>query len=336
MAYEQVLAVLTQAGGGWVSGEDLSRQLGVSRTAVWKQIEGLRAAGYVMEAQPRLGYRLVGRPDAVTRREILPGLSTRRLGQVIEYRESVGSTNDLAKEMARAGAPEGLAVIADEQTAGKGRLGRAWTTPRGSALAISLVLRPELPPYDAPRITLVAAVAVAEAVRTVTGLPVGIKWPNDLLIEGRKVCGILTEMDADMERINFVVCGMGLNVNLTQEQFPPEVRETATSLMAALGGKPVARALLAREILARFEAAYDDLVAGRFEAVLEGWRRLSVTLGQEVRVISVTGAPTIYGTALDVDPDGALVVRTREGVTTRVVAGEVSLRPAGAEGAAAP
>jgi BirA family biotin operon repressor/biotin-[acetyl-CoA-carboxylase] ligase len=326
---DAVLAVLRAGAGQWVSGAELSRSLGVSRTAVWKQIEALRAAGYEVEALPRLGYRLLTSPDAVTPAEVAPGLTTRAFGRSIEYRESVGSTNDLAKQLARGGAPEGFLVIADEQTAGKGRLGRAWTTPKGSALAMSLVLRPPLPPYEAPRITLVAAVAVAEAVREVTGLPVGIKWPNDLQLNGRKFCGILTEMEAEMERVAFVVCGMGLNVNLPRTALPAEFRESATSLMAELGGAPVARARLVQAVMARFESAYSDLIGGRFAAVLERWRALSVTLGQPVRVLSVTGAPTLEGVAEEVDDEGALLVReSASGKLHRVLAGEVSLRPA--------
>jgi BirA family transcriptional regulator, biotin operon repressor / biotin---[acetyl-CoA-carboxylase] ligase len=324
---DAVLTVLRQAGSGWVSGEALSHSLGVSRTAIWKQIEGLRSAGYVLEAQPRLGYRLLTAPDAVTPAEVLPGLATRRFGRQVEYRPSVGSTNDLAKQLARAGASEGLLVLADEQTAGKGRLGRSWSTPPGSALAMTLVLRPALPPYHAPRITLVAAVAVAEAVRAETGLPAGIKWPNDLQVGGRKLCGILTEMEAEMERIAFVVCGMGLNVNLAREAMPPEFRESATSLMAELG-RPVARAPLVRAIMARFEEAYDQLLSGRLGQVLDRWRELSVTLGRQVAVLSVTGAPTVDGIAEDLDADGALLVReSGTGTLHRVMAGEVTLRP---------
>lgn len=324
--HSQLLAALRAAGEEWVSGEELSRRLGISRTAIWKQMQSLRERGYVVEAQPRLGYRLVGAPDAVTPDELLPGMTTRRFGRHIEYRPTVGSTNDVAKELARAGAPEGLVVIADEQTTGRGRLGRAWSTPRGSALAVSLVLRPSLPPYEAPRITLVAAVAVAEAVRAVTGLPAGIKWPNDIQIGGRKLCGILTEMEAEMERVSFVVCGVGLNVNIPREQFPLELRETATSLMAELG-RPVARAPLLQAMMARLEEGYDQLLAGRFAAVLDRWRALSVTLGQPVRVLAVAGGADLEGTAEDVDQDGALLVRTANGERRRVLAGDVSLRP---------
>lgn len=325
---DAVLNVLRQAGGRWVSGEELSQSLGVSRTAVWKLIEGLRAAGYVLEAQPRHGYRLLSSPDAVTAAEVLPGLTTRNFGRQLEYRESVGSTNDLAKQMARAGAPEGLLVVADEQTAGKGRLGRAWTTPKGSALAMSLILRPQLPPVHAPRITLVAAVAVAEAVREVTGLEAGIKWPNDLQIAGRKFCGILTEMEAEIERVSFVVCGMGMNVNLPPDALPEEFRASATSLLAELGA-PVARVALVQAVMARFESAYGDLISGRFDAVLDRWRALSITLGQPVRVLSVTGEPALEGVAEAVDEEGALLVReSASGKLRRVLAGEVSLRPA--------
>lgn len=324
MTQDRLLARLIQAGSDWISGEALSRELSISRTAIWKQIEALRAAGYVISAQTRLGYRLVSTPDAITPREVLPGLNSTRFGHQMEYRESVGSTNDLAKELARAGAPEGLAVFADEQVAGKGRLGRAWTTPRGSALAMTLVLRPDLPPYQAPRITLVAAVAVAEAVRQVTGLPAEIKWPNDLQLGGRKFCGILTEMEAEVERVLFLVCGVGMNVNLDAALLPETVRETATSLMAE-GGSPVSRAPLARAILERFESVYDELLAGHFDWVLDRWRGMSNTLGREVRVQSVIGAPTLWGVAEDVDPDGALLVRDPNGQVHRVVAGEVTL-----------
>lgn len=326
MTHERILEALQAAGENWVSGEQLSRDLGVSRTAIWKQIEALRAAGYTLQAQTRLGYRLKGSPDRLSPSEILPGLAAKRLGRQVEYRHQVGSTNDLAKQLALGGAPEGLLVITEEQIAGKGRLGRAWTTPPGTAIAMTLVLRPDLPPYQAPRVTLVAAVAVAEAVKQVTGLGVGIKWPNDLQLEGRKFCGILTEMEADMDRIAFIVCGIGLNVNMAQGELPGEFRQSATSLRAE-AGRPFRRAPLVQAILARFESAYAELAVGRFDAVLDRWRRLSVTLGKQVVVSSVTGSPALAGVAEEVDADGALLVRTPDGGLHRVLAGEVSLRP---------
>lgn len=324
----ELLALLTAAGDGWVSGAEISRQLGVSRTAIWKHIEALRALGYEVEAAPRKGYRLVARPDLLTPEEVLAGLTTRRLGRAVEYRETVGSTNDLAKALARQGAPEGLLVLAEEQTAGKGRLGRAWSTPHGAAIAMSLVLRPDLPPHAAPRITLAAAVAVTEAVREAAGVAAGIKWPNDVQVGGRKLCGILTEMEAEMDRVAFVVLGIGLNVTLGRAQMDPAFRETATSL-ALEGARPVRRAALVQAILARFEAAYDALLGGRFDQVLDRWRTFSVTLGQPVRVLGLDGQVSLEGVAEGVDEDGALLVRDGAGRVHRVVSGEVSLRPGG-------
>jgi len=311
--------------GEWVSGEAISQRLGVSRTAIWKQVEALRSAGYGVEASPRKGYRLTARPDSVTAEEILPGLTTERMGRWIEHRETVGSTNELAKQLARAGAPEGQLVLADEQTAGKGRLGRVWSTPKGSSLAMSLVLRPDLPPYHAPRITLAAAVAVCEAVRAVTGLPVGIKWPNDLQVNSRKLCGILTEMEAEIDRVAFVVLGIGLNVHLTREEMDPAFRESATSL--AMEGVAVRRAVLVRAILAQFEPVYADLVTGHFPRILDRWRAFSVTLGASVRTLDVSGEVRVEGVAEGVDEEGALLVRDDSGRSHRVLSGELSLRP---------
>lgn len=321
----ELLSLLSAAEGGWVSGAEISRQLGVSRTAIWKHVMALRTQGYQVEAAPRRGYRLVFRPDLLTPEEVLAGLATRRLGRLVEYRETVGSTNDLAKEMARHGAPEGLLVLADQQTAGKGRLGRSWATPPGAAIAMSLVLRPDLAPHEAPRITLAAAVAVARAVREVAGLAAGIKWPNDVQVGGRKLCGILTEMEAEMDRIAFVVLGIGLNVTLRREQMDPAFRDTATSL-ALEGAAEVRRAALVQAILARFEGAYDHLLGGRFSVVLDQWRALSVTLGQAVRVLGLDGQVTVEGVAEAVDEEGALLVRDGAGEVHRVLSGEVSLR----------
>ena len=326
-AASDLLALFAAAEGGWVSGEAISRSLGVSRTAVWKQVEALRSLGYQVEAAPRKGYRLVVRPDLIRPEEVRTGLAARRLGRVIEYRPTVGSTNDLAKELARQGAPEGLLVLADQQTAGKGRLGRAWSTPPGAAIAMSLVLRPDLPLHQAPRITLAAAVAVAEAVREVADLAAGIKWPNDVLLRGRKLCGILTEMEAEMDRVSFVVVGIGVNVGLRREEMDPAFRETATSL-AEEGAVGVRRAALVQAILARLEQSCDDLLAGRFPQVLDRWRALSVTLGQPVRVLGVDGLAVLEGVAEQVDEDGALLVRDYGGRVHRVFSGEVSLRPA--------
>lgn len=322
-----VLNALRSRPGEYLSGEELARSLGLSRTAVWKHIDALRQQGYAVEAVPRLGYRLAAIPDLVTPDEVFRGLDTRVLGRWIEYRESVGSTNELAKQLARQGAPEGLVVLANEQTAGKGRLGRGWASPPGVGIWMSVVLRPEIPPYETPRLTLAAAVAVAHAIRQVAGVEAGIKWPNDIVHGGRKLCGILTELEAEWERVAFAVVGIGINVNTAPEQFPAELQPAASSLAIA-GGRPVRRAPLVQAILTELETQYDRLRGGRFEQVLTDWRRLSVTLGQRVRVLPFAdGELPLAGMAEDVDRDGALLVRLPTGELRRVLAGEVSLRP---------
>lgn len=325
---DAVLKLLREQAGAYLSGEEVAARLQVSRTAIWKQIAALRAEGYEIESSPRLGYRLLSEPDSVTPAAVQRGLSTRSLGRLIEYLPRVTSTNEVAKEQARAGAPEGLVVLAEEQTGGKGRLGRSWVSPPGVGLWMTAVLRPPLPPVEVPRLTLVAAAAVAAAIRSAAGLPVGIKWPNDIVHRDRKLCGILTEMEADMERVHFAVVGIGINANLPAEAFPPDLAEVATSLRLEVG-RPVDRAALARAVLQELERGYDALLSGRFATeVLPRWRQYTVTLGRQVRVTPVApGQPTLTGLARDVAEDGALILELPDGRLERVVAGEVSLRP---------
>lgn len=325
---EDILRVLSEQGGGYVSGQDLARRLGVSRTAVHKHIAALRAAGYQIESVPRLGHRLLVTPDRVTPAEVRLGLTTAVMGRLVEYRPSVTSTNDLAKELARAGAPEGLLAIAEEQVRGKGRLGRAWVSPPGVGVWMSVVLRPPLAPHEAAPLTLCAAVAVAEAIRATTGVPAGIRWPSDIVVGERKVCGILTELEAEWDRIEFAVVGIGINVNTPPDAFPPDLAMTATSLLAVTGS-PVPRAPLVRAVLTRLEAAYREILAGHLDALFARWREYSVTLGRTVRIRPVAaGQPDLIGVAEEIDPAGALVVRLPDGGRRRVLAGDVNGWPA--------
>lgn len=320
---EKILAMLKAHKDGCLSGEEISRKLHVSRTAVWKHIGALREEGYTVESQPRLGYRLLGVPDLLLPQEVREGLSTYLLGAKIHYLPTVDSTNRLARELAAAGELDGTVVLAEEQTAGRGRLGRSWNSPAGGVW-LSLLLRPRVVPQKAQLFTLLAAVAASEATETVAGVRCGIKWPNDLLLSGKKVAGILTEISAEMERVNFLILGLGINLNVPQGAFAPEVSHQATSILAHTG-RTVSRAAWVRAFLSIFEQDYLSAEVNGFTGILDRWRSYSVTLGQEIQ-LRVTGRETVEGAALDIDGDGGLIVLTAKGKET-FVAGEVTLLP---------
>ena len=301
-----------------ISGERLAAQLGVSRAAVWKRIHRLKARGYGIEGSPRRGYRLLAIPDKLLPEEVLQGLKTRLFTGPVHHFETLDSTNDLAKALAAQGAPEGTVVVAEAQTGGRGRLGREWNSPPGVGLYVSLVLRPMLPPMELPQITLTTAVAVVRAVRRVAGVAPGIKWPNDLLFNGKKLGGILTEMETESDRIRHVVVGLGLNVN--NPEFPPELAATATSLTLAAGGV-FSRVNLLQAWLEEFEELYGRFLNQGFPEILEEWKDSTVTLGRAVTVRQ--GPREISGHALDVAPDGALILRIANGETVRVTSGEI-------------
>ena len=311
----QVLRGATNA----ISGEYLAAQLGLSRAAVWKRVHRLTAQGYVIEGSPRRGYRLLAVPDKLLPEEVLQGLKARLFKGPVHHFETLDSTNHLAKELAAQGAPEGTVVVAEAQTGGRGRLGREWNSPPGVGLYVSLVLRPMLPPMELPQITLTTAVAVVRAVHRVTGLAPGIKWPNDLLLNGKKLGGILTEMETESDRIRHVVVGLGLNVN--NPGFPPELAATATSLTLTVGGA-FSRVHLLQAWLEEFEELYGRFLNQRFPEILEEWKNSAVTLGKMVTVRQ--GPREISGQAMDVAPDGALLLRTANGEMVRVTSGEIT------------
>ncbi len=317
---ELVLGFLAEAGDEFVSGEAISDKLGLSRAAVWKHVNALRAQGYRIDAVPARGYRLMEIPDRLGELELRPLLNTHDLGQVLHWFEEVGSTNDIAKRLADDGAAHGEVVVAEAQTAGRGRRGRVWASPTGRNLTLSIILRPDLPPSRAPELTLVASVALCQAVRQ-AGVPAGIKWPNDLLAHGRKLAGILTELAAEPDRVQWAVLGIGVNVNVRAEEFPAELRDIATSL-AMERGELVPRALFAAAVLSSLEEWLDRHAEDGFPPVREAWRAMSITLGREVRVRA--SDRDLEGVAEDVDEAGALLVRTPAGLE-RVLAGDVEL-----------
>jgi BirA family biotin operon repressor/biotin-[acetyl-CoA-carboxylase] ligase len=307
--------------GEWRSGAALARDLGISRAAIWKRVLRLRELGYDIEAVAGRGYRLQGSPDRLLPREIARHVDPGPIDFAIVHRDELDSTNALAAALAREGAPEGTAVVAEMQTAGRGRLGRSWCSPPGRNLYLSLVLRPPLPPTAVPQITLMAAVSVVRAVEELSSEPPGIKWPNDVQLGGRKVSGILTELEAEAERVRFVVLGIGVNLNMTKEDLPRDLRETATSLRMA-SGRPVDRGRFTGRLLSHLARDYETFLRSGFGPLRPEYERSHVLAGRRVQV---SGASSVSGTVRGVAADGALLVDTGKRVE-RVVAGEVTLR----------
>lgn len=304
----------------------MARRLGCSRAAVQKHVAALRRRGYQIAARRAEGYRLVAGPDRLSPAE----LSSRLTGtwRRVEWFETIDSTQRIARELARDGAPEGTVVVAETQTAGRGRLGRSWHSPPGLNLYLSIVLRPPLPPAEVPQLALVAGLAVADAVIATTALAAQIKWPNDVVIGDRKVAGVLTEMEAEMDGVHYAIAGIGVNVNATASTFPPELRDKATSLREALG-RPVDRAGFTARLLADFEARYSRFLAQGLGAMRSDWEALSSLNGRVVTVAGPAGAMT--GRVLGLDEDGALRLDAG-GRVERIVAGEVTIRAGGYAG----
>jgi BirA family transcriptional regulator, biotin operon repressor / biotin---[acetyl-CoA-carboxylase] ligase len=323
---ELVLGFLAEAGDEFISGEAISDKLGLTRAAVWKHVESLRAQGYRIDAVPARGYRLGAIPDRLTPLELRPLLNTHDIGQVLHHFEVISSTNDHARELAEEGADHGEVVIAESQTGGRGRRGRPWVSPPGLNAYFSVILRPDLPPARAPELTLLASVAICDALRQ-ANVPAAIKWPNDLLAQERKIAGILTELASEPESVRWAVIGIGVNVNAGRADFPPELRDVATSVLLERGA-PAPRALFVAACLTALEDWLDRHAEEGFEPVRQAWRERSATLGRDVTVR--TDGRDIVGRAEDVDELGALLIRTEQGME-RVLSGDVvHLRTRGA------
>lgn len=316
-----MLRRLNAAEGGFVSGEDISREMGVSRTSIWKHIQSLRRDGCRIEAVPNRGYRLLEAPDLLLPFVLRAKLKTMTIGRNIHHFGSVDSTQAAANLLAQKGEPDGAVVIAEEQGRGRGRLGRSFFSPRGG-LWFSLILKPNLPPQGALALTLLAGVAVGEAVRKVTKLPVVLKWPNDILIGERKVVGILGEMIAEVDLLRFVVLGIGINVNVPKRCFPAELKDIATSLSVELG-HTLSRGDLLCAVLERFEHYYELLLKEGPAPVLQAWRALPNILGSNV--LAETPEGLWQGKAVDIDEEGGLLIEMPDGEVRRVTAGDVRL-----------
>ena len=318
----QLLAALRAHPDG-VAGTELCQQLGVTRAAVWSHIESLREAGFEIIASPHRGYQLVAAPDAL----LAVDLQSRQrkgqlIGNAIRVLPQTTSTNDEASRAALEGHPEGLVIFAESQSAGRGRMGRRWSSPAGRGLWFSVLLRPSLAPSECTQLTAASANALVRAIQSTTGITPEIKWPNDLLIKGKKIAGILTEMSAELEHVRSVILGIGIDATQTASEFPADLRNIATSLKLATG-KTVSRADLAEAVLRELDREYARIVAGQFAAVAEEWGSRCSTLGKQVTIDM--GARRVRGRAEALDENGALLLRTEHGRIERIIGGEVTL-----------
>lgn len=307
---------------GYVSGQQLCEQFQVSRTAVWKAIEQLKEEGYKIEAVRNRGYRLSESPDILSQAEIASRITGIWAGRNVSYLPVVDSTNTQAKHMGEEGAPHGTLVVAEKQQAGKGRRGRVWESPSGRDIYMTLLLRPDLQPAAAPMLTLVMALSLAEALRQETGVDARIKWPNDIVVDGKKLCGILTEMSAEVDYIHYVVIGVGINVN--QDVFPEEIRTKATSLFLEKG-KEFPRSPLIGAVLERFEVNYALFMESEdLSSLQKAYNDLLVNAGARVQVLEPKGAYTAVSSGIN--EKGELLVQKDDGTCEAVFAGEVSVR----------
>jgi len=319
----EILRVLRGAENDFVSSAHLGELFAVSRAAIWKQIAQLREEGYAIEAVPSRGYRLLAVPDRFDAEELRRGLQSRVVGRQIHCFAEVDSTNVRAAQLAEQGAEEGSVVLAEAQSAGKGRLGRRWESPPGVNLYLSVILRPHILPRQAPLLTFLSSLAVARTIEAESGLRPTVKWPNDVLLHGRKVAGLLNEMNAETERINYVILGIGVNLNMQREAFPAELRYPATSLALELG-RPIDRSRFCRRLCAELDRLYGEYAAAGEEAILNGWLAYFDLIGKVVTV----SAPdrTLDGVVAGLAPDGALLLRRDDGGVERILAGDVRPR----------
>lgn len=318
---EEILRLLRSA-DGYISGQELCNRFGVSRTAVWKAINQLKEAGYEIEAQQNKGYRLMTAPDLMTEAEIKSLMHTEWVAKEVLYFDIIDSTNTKAQELAEKGYPSGTLVVADKQESGKGRRGRSWVSPSGTGIFMTLMIKPDINPNNASMLTLVAALAVAKAITSVTGEEALIKWPNDIVVNGKKVCGILTEMNAQFDYINHIVVGIGINVH--NESFPEEISQMASSLMIEAGGKRFHRAQIIAETMSYFEQYYDTFLKTQdLSALVREYDELLVNMNKAVRVLDPK--EPFDGKAMGITPKGELIVDTWES-RKLVSSGEVSVR----------
>lgn len=319
---KKLLDAFTENREEYLSGQYLADLIGCSRTAVWKHIEELRKEGFELEAVKSRGYRIVKIPERVTADEIRLGLRTKFIGQQIHYEEVVESTQKIAHQLGMDDAPEGTVVIAEEQVAGRGRMDRVWYAPKHTGIWMSIILRPNIPPPQAPQLTLLTAVAIVQAIEQCTSLIPEIKWPNDILIKGKKITGILTELQAEADRIHSVIIGIGINVNQQRADFPDELKEIATSL-AIEEGNLIQRASLIQAIFSQLEKLYLLYLEKGFQPIKLLWESYAVSIGKIIRARTLS--EQIVGRALGISDDGVLKLQDEHGKIHHIYSADIKL-----------
>ncbi|KAB3533799.1 biotin--[acetyl-CoA-carboxylase] ligase [Alkaliphilus serpentinus] len=318
---EKILNILMNNMHQYISGEALAEECGVSRAAVWKHINGLKKEGYRIETLNKKGYKLINNNEKLLPAEIQSGINTHKIATGIIHFDTVDSTNSYAKSIAE-GQQTGTVIISEEQVGGRGRMGRQWSSPRGEGIFMSIILKPKISPLEGSKLTQIAAAAVCQAIRKVTGLEAKIKWPNDIVIEGKKVCGILTEMSAELNEVHYLVVGIGVNVNNTD--LPDEIKDKATSLKVQLG-KDINRRDVVCAIINLFEPLYDDFVQdGTLEKTIEICRKESAVLGKSIIILQKD--MEVKAKAIEITNEGLLKVQYEDGREDMIISGEVSIR----------
>lgn len=319
----KLLEAFSKADGEFLSGQKISEYIGCSRTAVWKHIEELRKEGYELEAVRRLGYRITKKPDKISSNEIQLGLTTKMMGRNIHFEEAVASTQKIAQSLANDGVPEGTIVVADQQTKGRGRMARAWHSPSGTGIWMSMIIRPNIPVNTTPQLTLLTAVAIVQAIEELTPLKPDIKWPNDIMINGKKIVGILTELQAEADQVHSVIIGTGINVNQKKEQFPEDLQNIATSILIETG-EAWERAQFIQTILFKFEGLYSIFLSQGFKPIKLLWEGYAISINKKMIARTLKG--TVEGRAIGIDDDGVLLIETEDRSIERIYSADIELK----------
>lgn len=323
MVRKKLLDAFREANGEFLSGEKIAKEIGCSRTAVWKHIEELRKEGFQLEAVRKKGYRLNQTANKMNENDLYLGLETKTIGRTIHVYETVTTTQKIAHELAINGAKDGTLIIADEQTMGRGRLGRNWHSKKGTGIWMSLIIKPEISVQKAPQFTLLTAVALCMAIEEVTGLEPFIKWPNDLLLQQKKVAGILTELIAEENRVQAIIIGIGINVNHTETDFPEELRDKATSL-AIEKGTTILRPKLVQNFCLKFEKLYETYNKTGFQPIKLLWESYNISIGK--KILARTNQRTIVGTALGINEDGVLLLEDEHGHIHHIYSADIDIQ----------